>query len=306
MDYTALKSYAEMLGCVCREKVPMSEHTSFAIGGPADIFLEAPTEEALSNLTAACRKWEIPVFILGNGSNLLVSDDGIEGAVVHISGGIADISLTGAYEITCGAGAKLSRLCSFALDHSLTGLEFAWGIPGSAGGAAFMNAGAYDSEMKNVLLSCRHIGPDGTAGRRIGEELDLSYRHSAYAGSGEIITALQLRLQPGDPEAIRAKMDDLMTRRRSKQPLEYPSAGSVFKRPAGHYAGTLIEQCGLKGYTIGGAQVSEKHAGFIVNIGGATCSDVRRLIAHIQEQVFLQTSIELQTEIKVVGIKQNG
>lgn len=303
MDYTALKSYADMLGCVCREKVPMSEHTSFAIGGPADIFLEAPTEEALANLVTACRRWEIPTFVLGNGSNLLVSDDGIEGAVLHISGGLSDIALDGACDIICGAGAKLSRLCSFALDHSLTGLEFAWGIPGSAGGAAFMNAGAYDSEMKKALISCRHIGPDGTVGQRVGEEMDLSYRHSAYADSGEIITALRLRLQPGDPAAIRAKMDDLMDRRKSKQPLEYPSAGSVFKRPAGHYAGTLIEQCGLKGCTVGGAQVSEKHAGFIVNVGGATCSDVRRLIAHIQEQVFLQTSIELQTEIKVVGIK---
>ncbi|MCI8360604.1 MAG: UDP-N-acetylmuramate dehydrogenase [Clostridiales bacterium] len=306
MDYTALKSYAETLGCVCREQVPMSEHTSFAIGGPADLFLEAPHEEDLGNLLAACRKWEIPAFTLGNGSNLLVSDDGIRGAVLHIGGGLADIRLAGEGEIICGAGAKLSRLCAFALEHSLTGLEFAWGIPGSAGGAAFMNAGAYDSEMKNVLLSCRHIGPDGAVGRREGEALDLSYRHSAYADSGEVITELRLGLRPGEPEAIRARMDELMARRKSKQPLEYPSAGSVFKRPAGNYAGALIEQCGLKGYTIGGAQVSEKHAGFIVNIGGATCSDVRRLIAHIQEQVFLQTGIELQTEIKAVGIKQNG
>ena len=169
-----------------------------------------------------------------------------------------------------------------------------------------MNAGAYDSEMKNVLTACRHINADGSEGVYAGEELDLSYRHSVYSGSDKIITELRLRLQPGDPEAIRAKMDDLMNRRKSKQPLEYPSAGSVFKRPAGHFAGTLIEQCGLKGYRIGGAEVSEKHAGFIVNRGDATCSDVRRLIEHIQKEVFLQTSIELQTEIKVVGITQNG
>ena len=306
MDYTALKNYAEMLGCVCKEKEPMKEHTSFAIGGPADLFMEAPSEAILRDLAAACHKWEIPVFILGNGSNLLISDLGLEGAVLHVSGGIAAMAMEGAYEITCGAGAKLSRLCTFALDHSLTGLEFAWGIPGSAGGAAYMNAGAYDSEMKNVLTACRHINADGSEGVYAGEELDLSYRHSVYSGSDKIITELRLRLQPGDPEAIRAKMDDLMNRRKSKQPLEYPSAGSVFKRPAGHFAGTLIEQCGLKGYRIGGAEVSEKHAGFIVNRGDATCSDVRRLIEHIQKEVFLQTSIELQTEIKVVGITQNG
>lgn len=301
MDYTALKSYAGMLGCVCRENIPLCEHTSFAIGGPADIMIEATSETALCSLVEACKRWELPVFVLGNGTNLLVSDAGIEGVVLHISGGMSDVELVGACEIRCGAGLKLSRLCTFALEHSLTGLEFGWGIPGSAGGAAYMNAGAYDSEMKNVLVSCRHVDQDGKAGQREGEALDLSYRHSAYAASGEIITGLYLRLQPGDPEVIRAKMEDLMQRRKSKQPLEYPSAGSVFKRPVGHYAGTLIEQCGLKGCQIGGARVSEKHAGFIINTGGATCSDVRRLIEHIQREVFLQTSIELQTEIKIVG-----
>lgn len=301
MDYTALKGYADMLGCVCREQAPMREHTSFAIGGPADILIEATSEATLCSLVEACKKWELPVFVLGNGSNLLVSDDGIEGVVLHISGGMSDVELVGACEIRCGAGLKLSRLCTFALEHSLTGLEFGWGIPGSAGGAAYMNAGAYDSEMKNVLLSCRHVDRDGRPGERAGEALALSYRHSAYADSGEIITGLHLRLQPGEPEAIRARMDDLMQRRKSKQPLEYPSAGSVFKRPAGHFAGTLIEQCGLKGYQIGGAKVSEKHAGFIINVGGATCSDVRRLIEHIQREVFLQTSIRLEPEIRVVG-----
>ncbi|MGI6269498.1 MAG: UDP-N-acetylmuramate dehydrogenase [Candidatus Howiella sp.] len=300
-DYTALKTYATELNCVCREMEPMSRHTSFQIGGPADLFLEPAGEATLISLIEACHKWEVPFTILGNGSNLLVSDLGIEGAVIHVGGGLSDIDLDGATELVCGAGAKLSRVCSAALDHSLTGLEFAWGIPGTAGGAAYMNAGAYGSEMKAVLLSCRHIAPDGTLGEREGEALALGYRRSAYTHSGEVILSLRLRLEPGDPEEIRRVMDDLLGRRRDKQPLEYPSAGSVFKRPPGNFAGTLIEQCGLKGYTIGGAQVSEKHAGFIINRGGATCSDVRALCAHIQNEVFIRTSIRLETEIKMIG-----
>ncbi len=302
MNLTALKDLALSLGCLCRENVPMRDYTSFAIGGPAELFIEAASPEALSSLAAACRQQEIPLFILGNGSNLLISDDGIPGAVLHMGGGFDGVELEGEDTVICGAGAKLSGVCAFALRHALTGLEFAWGIPGSAGGAAYMNAGAYGSEMKNVLLSCTHVGRDGLPGSREGEALDLSYRHSAYAASGEIITGLRLRLQPGDPASIRERMDTLMQQRKSKQPLEYPSAGSVFKRPPGRFAGTLIEQCGLKGYQIGGAQVSEKHAGFIVNRGGATCSDVRRLIAHIKETVFRQTGVELQTEIKLVGL----
>lgn len=300
-DYTALKNYAGMLGCVCREKEPMSLHTSFNIGGPADLFIEIVSKETLSSLVTACRRWEIPIFILGNGSNLLVSDYGIGGAVLHISDGFSELQLIGAYDIRCGAGARLSRLCNFAHENSLSGLEFAWGIPGSTGGAAFMNAGAYGGEMKDVLVSCEHIGPDGTGGSREGEALELAYRRSAYSSSGEIITSLRLHLKPGDPEAIRTRMDELMLRRKEKQPLEFPSAGSVFKRPPDHFAGTLIEQCGLKGFQIGGAQVSEKHAGFIINRGGATCSDVRRLIEHIQSEVFLQTSIQLETEIRMIG-----
>ncbi len=300
-EYTALKTYAAELGCVCREMEPMRRHTSFQIGGPADLFLEPANEATLISLIEACHKWEVPFTILGNGSNLLVSDLGVEGAVIHVGGGLSDLQMEGATEMICGAGVKLSRVCSAALDHSLTGMEFAWGIPGTAGGAAYMNAGAYGSEMKAVLVSCRHVAPDGTVAVREGEALALGYRRSAYTDSGEVILSLKLRLEPGDPEEIRRVMDDLLNRRREKQPLEYPSAGSVFKRPPGNFAGTLIEQCGLKGYTIGGAQVSEKHAGFIINRGGATCSDVRALCAHIQNEVFVRTSIRLETEIKTIG-----
>ena len=300
-DYQMLKNYAAELKCALRENEAMSEHTSFSIGGPADLFLEPANEETLSQLVIACKKWEIPYFILGNGSNLLVSDLGIEGAVIHIGGGFSDTALIGSTEIECGAGAKLSRLCSLALANSLSGLEFAWGIPGSAGGAAYMNAGAYGGEMKDVLISCRHIDENGVVGEKSGEELALGYRSSAYTGTNDIIISLRLRLTPGNPEDIRATMDDLLGRRKDKQPLDSPSAGSVFKRPAGNFAGTLIEQCGLKGFSIGGAQVSTKHAGFIINTGGATCHDVKSLIEHIKNEVFLRTSIKLETEIKAVG-----
>lgn len=300
-DYSALINYVSMIGCVCKEKEPMSAHTSFAIGGPADLFIETVSKAALGSLISACRKWEIPYFILGNGSNLLVSDSGIEGAVIHLSGGLSDMNLIGAYEIECGAGIKLSRLCTFAHENSLSGMEFAWGIPGTAGGAAYMNAGAYGSEMKNVLVGCSHISSDGSEGERAGDELLLDYRRSAYTDSGEVITSLRVHLKPGDPEEIRDKMDELIKRRKEKQPLEFPSAGSTFKRPQGGFAGTLIEQCGLKGCSIGGAQVSDKHAGFIINTGGATCSDVRRLMEHIQKEVFMQTSIHLEPEVKIIG-----
>lgn len=300
-DYSTIKALANDLGCLCRENEPMSKHTTFQIGGNADLFFEPTSVEVLSEIVCACRQQDIPVTVIGNGSNLLVSDFGIEGAVIHIGGGFSDITTVGAYEIECGAGVKLARLCSSALDNSLTGLEFAWGIPGSAGGAAYMNAGAYGSEMKSVLLSCSHITTDGKIGERVGDELDLSYRHSAYCDSGDIIVSMRLRLNPGEKDSIRTTMDDLMGRRKDKQPLEYPSAGSIFKRPPGYFAGGLIEECGLKGYTIGGAQVSEKHAGFIINTGGASCSDVRRLIEHIQNEVFLRTSIRLETEVKMIG-----
>lgn len=300
-DYTALKNYSASLNCVYRENEPMSAHTSFQIGGPADLFFEPASPETLQGLISACKKWEIPYFIIGNGSNLLVSDSGIEGVVIHIGSGISDTKLVGALEIECGAGVKLSRLCSTALDNSLTGLEFAWGIPGTAGGAIYMNAGAYGSEMKNIVVSCTHITPDGVMETKTVDQLDFSYRHSVYSGTGDAVVSMRLKLEAGNPKDIRAAMDDLLSKRKEKQPLEFPSAGSTFKRPAGNFAGTLIEECGLKGYTVGGAQVSEKHAGFVVNVGGATCSDVRRLMEHVQSEVFLRTSIKLEPEVKIIG-----
>ena len=296
------KSQLEAIGCEVKADEPMKQHTSFKIGGAADWFVTVHDERQLREVLALAGREEIPVFVLGNGSNLLVSDKGIRGIVLRLGGAFCDIGLNSDGTIHCGAGAQLSKLCAFALERSLTGLEFAWGIPGSCGGAALMDAGAYGGEMKDVIVSCEHIClATGESGRFAGDELDFAYRHSVYSGGGYVITALNLRLEKGDKEAIRAKMDDLMGRRKDKQPLEYPSAGSIFKRPEGYFAGGLIEQCGLKGALKGGAQVSPKHAGFIVNVGGATCEDVLTLIGDIQRKVKEETGVDLECEVRKTG-----
>lgn len=303
LDYSQLIETAERIGCTYSLGEPMSAHTSFHIGGPADVFMTPANKQMLAEIFALCNRLNLPVTVLGNGSNMLVSDKGIRGVVISTAGALSRLEWVGGGDVVCGAGVKLSRLCNFALEHSLGGLEFAWGIPGTAGGAAYMNAGAYDGDMSQVLVECEHITPDGEIVWLPAEQLGLGYRTSVYAKNGCLITALRVRLHPEAPENIRAKMDDLIGRRRSKQPLEWPSAGSVFKRPQGGFAGTMIEQCGLKGYTIGGAQVSEKHAGFIINVGDATCFDVQRLVEHIQKEVFLRFSVKLECEIKMIGEK---
>ena len=301
-QYLHYKSQLKDIGCEVRADEPMKQHTSFRIGGAADWFVTVHDERQLRDVLALARRENIPVFVLGNGSNLLVSDKGIRGIVLRLGGAFCDIGLNSDGTIHCGAGAQLSKLCAFALERSLTGLEFAWGIPGSCGGAALMDAGAYGGEMKDVVISCEHIClATGESGRFTGDELDFAYRHSVYSGGGYVITALNLRLEKGDKEAIRAKMDDLMGRRKDKQPLEYPSAGSIFKRPEGYFAGGLIEQCGLKGALKGGAQVSPKHAGFIVNVGGATCEDVLTLIGDIQRKVKEETGVDLECEVRKTG-----
>lgn len=289
-------------GCTVVLNEPMSAHTSFKIGGAAEYFVTAETREGLAGILKYCADNDMRVFALGNGTNLLVSDNGIKGVVVKLGGEFSNIELADDNTIICGAGAMLSKVCAFALENSLTGLEFAWGIPGSAGGAAFMNAGAYGGEMKDVLVSCEHIDiRTGETGSFSGDELDLKYRHSAYSAEGKIITKLVLKLKQGDKAEIRAKMDDLLQRRKDKQPVEYPSAGSVFKRPEGYFAGTLIEQCNLKGASVGGASVSEKHAGFIINKNGnATCADVVDLIKKIQITVKKETGVTLECEVKVI------
>lgn len=260
----------------------------------------ARSEAQLSEMLKLCKELSVPVTILGNGSNVVAPDEGLRGAVITPAVDIVEIKLDAAESIICGAGIKLSALAVFAANNALTGLEFAHGIPGTAGGGAYMNAGAYGGEMKDVLLSCRHVDQNGDAGEISGDGLCLSYRSSVYKQNGAFITGLKLKLAPGDPVAIIEKMRELGQRRREKQPLEYPSAGSVFKRPPGNFAGTLIEQCGLKGYRIGGAEVSEKHAGFIINAGGATAADILKLIDHIKNVVMRETGITLECELKIL------
>lgn len=291
---------AEILGCKARRNEPMSKHTSFKIGGNADVYIKVNNLSKLSTILKECQASDVDYMILGNGSNLLVSDDGIRGVVIRLDGDFRKITLLDDTTIFCGAGATLAYLCKFALNCGLSGLEFAWGIPGTVGGAVFMNAGAYDGEMKDVVHSVSHISPSGEIGRTGKENLNFGYRTSVYRSNNMIITGVTLKLKKGNPDEIRTKMDDYMSRRSTKQPLEYPSAGSVFKRPEGNFAGALIEQCGLKGKTCGGAQVSEKHAGFIINKSNATAKDVRDLIGEIQKTVSDKTGYSLECELIIL------
>lgn len=297
---TAACAFREM-GCdvLCNE--PMKLHTSFKIGGCADLYVTANTKEQLACALDYIKKNDIPLMFVGNGTNMLVSDKGIRGVVLRLGGEFCDISLVDDTTIRCGAGALLVAACRFALEHSLTGLEFAYGIPGSVGGAAFMNAGAYGGETKDVALCCECLTPDGEFITVENKDCDFAYRHSRFSDSGELVTAVTFKLEKGNADEIKAQMEDIMGRRKDKQPIELPSAGSVFKRPEGYFAGALIQECDLKGCTIGGAQVSTKHSGFIVNIGDATCSDVLDLVAHIQNTVLREKGVQLECEIRAVG-----
>ncbi len=293
--------FADGVDCRAVQNAPMSEYTSFKTGGCARLMLFPNSAECLSGILALCEQHSCSPVIIGNGSNLLVSDSGIDGVVIRIGQELSDIALEDETHIVCSAGVSLARLCLFALENSLTGLEFAYGIPGTAGGAAFMNAGAYGGEMKDVLTCCEHLTANGTLGSFSGDELGLAYRRSVYSENHYVITRLHLSLQKGDSGDIRAKMDELLSRRKDKQPLEYPSAGSTFKRPEGHYAGALIEQCGLKGANVGGAYVSEKHAGFIVNKNKATSTDIMLLIELVQNTVYAKTGVVLEPEVRFIG-----
>ncbi len=277
----------------------MKAHTTFKIGGAARLMILPKSEEELSEAVKLCRENSVRYLPVGNGSNLLVSDKGIDAAVILLGKGFDEIKLIDETTVYASAGAQLIRVCTFALDNSLTGLEFAYGIPGSCGGAAFMNAGAYGGEMKDVLYRCDHIDKNGNKGFLEGEDMKLSYRHSAYYDNGCIVTGLYIKLKKGNKEEIRAKMTELMGRRKDKQPLEYPSAGSTFKRPEGYFAGALIEECNLKGASVGGAQVSTKHAGFVINTGNATCQDVLDLCKKVSDTVYREKGVKLEMEIRV-------
>lgn len=280
---------------------PMKSHTTFKTGGNASVFICPKNESELSGVLKIINSFELKPFILGNGSNLLVSDEGItDRPVIYIGEAFNHIKLIDENTIEVGAGAMLTAPCRFALEHSLTGLEFAFGIPGSCGGAAYMNAGAYGGEMKDVIVRCNHIDFNGNPGHFDASELDFGYRHSVYSEKDCVITSIVFSLKKGDKEEINAKMRELLQRRKDKQPLEYPSAGSVFKRPEGYFAGALIEQSGLKGKRIGGAMVSEKHSGFIINYDNATTKDVLDLVKFCQDTVMEKFGVALEREIKSV------
>ena len=279
---------------------PMKEHTTFRVGGPADLFIMPKDTAELKNAIEILRKQEIPVRVFGNGSILLVRDKGSRGAVIQIYNRMADISVDGEI-IEAKGGALLSTVAAKAADASLTGLEFASGIPGSIGGAVVMNAGAYGGEMKDVLVSVDVLTKELEVKTIPAEELDLGYRHSIVPEAGYIVLGAKLKLTKGDDAAIRGRMAELAEQRREKQPLQYPSAGSTFKRPEGYFAGKLVQDAGLKGKTIGGAQVSEKHSGFLINIGGATAQNLLDLIAFCQKEVKAQFDVTLETEVKIVG-----
>lgn len=279
---------------------PMCRHTSFRIGGPADYLAIPQSEAQLAALLELGRGHQVPVTIVGNGSNLLVRDKGIRGLVVKMAGGLMTLACDGD-TITAGAGVALAAVAHFAATHKLAGMEFAVGIPGSLGGAVFMNAGAYDGDMAAVVGRVSAITLAGEKINFAREALAFAYRHSCLQENQCIVTTVELRLRRGDAAAIKAKMDDYTERRITKQPLHVPNAGSAFKRPPGHFAGALIEKAGMKGFAVGGAQVSEKHAGFIVNTGGATADDVLRLIAAVQEKVLALTNVKLEPEVRVLG-----
>lgn len=298
-DLLKLTSLCQNLECEYLLDAPMKEYTTFQIGGPCDILARPYDEGQIAALIGFCAANGIRWQVIGNGSNLLVPDGGVPGLVIQTGSNFSYIrqSLKPG-EIICAAGAPLSSVASFAQKQGLAGLAFAWGIPGNVGGALVMNAGAYGGEMKDVVVSADYVDQMGNARSIDASDMQLGYRHSLFCDKNWCITKVKLRLKPGDPEEIRREMEDYMALRKEKQPLEYPSAGSVFKRPQGNYAGALIEQCGLKGRQIGGAKVSEKHAGFIINAGGASSRDVTQLIHEIQDTVAKQTGYRLECELR--------
>ncbi|MBS7224281.1 MAG: UDP-N-acetylmuramate dehydrogenase [Clostridiaceae bacterium] len=292
------QAFKKELGLV--EHEPMYRHTTFQIGGPAEVFVQPRNLGAFMTALQAARESGLPLTVIGRGSNLLVCDEGVPG-VVLCTCGMNGVRVEGR-RVIAEAGATMAQLAQAALHAGLTGAEFAAGIPGTVGGGVFMNAGAYDGEMSGIVTRSVYMDENGGSCALSGAEQAFGYRTSIYKQHPEwVIIEAECLLKPGDPAEIRAKMDDFARRRREKQPLNFPSAGSTFKRPEGYFAGRLIEGAGLKGASVGGAQVSEKHAGFVINHGGATCADVTALIEHIQKTVFDRFGVHLECEVRTIG-----
>ncbi|MGL4759875.1 MAG: UDP-N-acetylmuramate dehydrogenase [Sarcina sp.] len=277
----------------------MKEHTCFKVGGPADILVTPSTTEEIANVVAVCKDNNIPYLVMGNGSNILVKDGGINGVVIKLEK-MKNIEVNG-NKIKADSGAMLSKVSAIAVENSLTGAEFACGIPGTIGGAVFMNAGAYNGEMSLIMEEAEVLDKEGNVITLHKDELELGYRTSAVMTHGYIVLTATIKLESGEKDAIVDRVDDLTHKREDKQPLEYASAGSTFKRPEGHFAGKLIQDSGLKGYAVGNACVSEKHSGFIINKGGASASDVLAVIKHVQDVVKANFDVELHTEVRIVG-----
>ncbi|MBO5154989.1 MAG: UDP-N-acetylmuramate dehydrogenase [Eubacterium sp.] len=283
-----------------RKEEPMSRHTTFRVGGAAEYFV-TPSIEQVPDVVALCRRFEQPLTVIGNGSNLLVSDAGLRGVVLEFGKAASGIRLLDGEDLAVKAGTLLSETAAFAAKNGLSGMEFAAGIPGSVGGAVVMNAGAYGGEMKDILSGVRVLTRKGEIKVRPADELDLSYRHSRMMDEEELVLEARLNLTQGSEAVIRAKMEELRKKRIEKQPLEYPSAGSTFKRPEGYFAGKLIEDAGLRGFRIGDAQVSEKHCGFVINRGAASAAQIMELMQHVQERVKEFSGVDLEPEVRLLG-----
>lgn len=300
MDLNGLCELASELGCSVKYSEPLSEHCSFKVGGECSAFIEASSVDALCTLVGAVHANGLRSIVLGKGSNVIFDDRGFNGAVIHIGSDMSKIRLIDDETVYAEAGAALNKLCLFALENSLSGLEFAYGIPGTVGGAVFMNAGAYGGEIKDVIISAEAVDLSGKKHMISKDDMALSYRHSSFMENEMTVASAVFKLEKADRDSIRARMDDLIGRRKDKQPLEYPSAGSTFKRPEGQFAGKLIQDSGLRGYAVGGAQVSEKHCGFVINKGGASSDDILKLIDHIRKTVLENTGIALECEVRYI------
>lgn len=299
-NYQELYDYALNVSCEAVLSEKMSLNTSFKTGGPCGIRLSPNSTQQLIDIINKANTLNIPFIVLGNGTNVLVPDEGIDKAVIIIGDNMAECSVEGEDTLVFSAGTNLVSLCRFALENSLSGLEFAFGIPGTCGGAVFMNAGAYGGEMKDVLTEITHLTPDMKIETIPANKADLSYRHSVYKENGCIVLSAKVKLTKDSKDNIKERMNDFLGRRKDKQPLEYPSAGSTFKRPEGYFAGALIQECNLKGKSVGGAQVSEKHAGFVINKDNATSTDILNLIDLVRDTVKTNTGVTLEPEVIVL------